>query len=128
MSKGYWNERNSSIRCIDSRWRHGRHDSRQDLRILEGRLISSQEDELRKLSREFHDDIAQRLAAAAIEAGTLELKAAETQAPHVEKLRILKDQLIALSEDVHAISREIHPSILRDLGLNRAVNSLCVMF
>ena len=103
-------------------------DSRQDLRILAGRLISSQEDELRKLSREFHDDIAQRLAAAAIEAGTLELKAAETQDPRLGKLRILKDQLIALSEDVHAISREIHPSILKDLGLNRAVNSLCVMF
>lgn len=103
-------------------------DSRQDLRILAGRLISSQEDELRRLSREFHDDIAQRLAAAAIEAGTLQLKAAEKEDPNLDRIRSIKDQLINLSEDVHAISREIHPSILKDLGLIRAVNSLCVMF
>lgn len=102
--------------------------SRQDLRTLAGRLISSQEDELKKLAREFHDDIAQRLAAAAIETGTLELRFTENNDPRSDKIRSIKDQLIALSEDVHAISREIHPSILKDLGLVRAVNSLCVMF
>ena len=102
--------------------------SRQDLRVLAGRLISSQEDELKKLAREFHDDIVQRLAAAAIETGTLQLKASESHDPNVERIRSVKEQLIALSEDVHAISREIHPSILKDLGLVRAINSLCVMF
>lgn len=102
--------------------------SRQDLRVLAGRLISSQEDELKKLAREFHDDIAQRLAAAAIETGTYELKVAEGNSPDLDKIRVIKEQLIALSEDVHTISREIHPSILKDLGLVRAINSLCVMF
>ena len=36
--------------------------------------------------------------------------------------------MICLSEDVHAISRELHPSILKDLGLVRALNSLCISF
>ncbi len=103
-------------------------ESRQDLRNLAGRLISSQEEELRRLSREFHDDLAQRLAVVAIESGTLELQAKDME-PHVlEKISRIKDQLIGLSEDVHAISRQIHPAILRDLGLVRAVESLCVSF
>lgn len=103
-------------------------ESRQDLRTLAGRLISSQEEELSRLSREFHDDIAQRLAASAIEAGKLEMRENEIEESVLLKIRSMKDQLIALSEDVHAISRQIHPSILKDLGLVRAVTSLCVRF
>ncbi len=103
-------------------------ESRQDLRTLAGRLISSQEEELSRLSREFHDDIAQRLAAAAIEAGKLEMRTTGIEEPALQKIGSMKNQLIALSEDVHAISRQIHPSILKDLGLIRAVTSLCVRF
>lgn len=103
-------------------------ESRQDLRTLAGRLISSQEEELSRLSREFHDDIVQRLAAAAIEAGMLEIRGSGIEESAQRKISSMKDQLIALSEDVHAISRQIHPSILKDLGLVRAVTSLCVRF
>ena len=103
-------------------------ESRQDLRTLAGRLISAREEELSRLSREFHDDIAQRLAAAAIEAGKLETQKTGIEESALKKIGSMKDQLIALSEDVHAISRQIHPSILKDLGLVRAVTSLCVRF
>ncbi len=103
-------------------------ESRQDLRTLAGRLISAREEELSRLSREFHDDIAQRLAAAAIEAGKLETQKNGIEESALKKIGSVKDQLIALSEDVHAISRQIHPSILKDLGLVRAVTSLCVRF
>ena len=103
-------------------------ESRQDLRTLAGRLISAREEELSRLSREFHDDIAQRLAAAAIEAGKLETQKSGIEESALKKIGSMKDQLIALSEDVHAISRQIHPSILKDLGLVRAVTSLCVRF
>ena len=47
--------------------------SRKDLQLLAGRLIFAQEEELRRLSRELHDDLTQRLAVLAIEAGKLEL-------------------------------------------------------
>ena len=102
--------------------------SRQDLRTLAGRLISSQEEELSRLSREFHDDLAQRLAAVAIESGTLELRSRNVQEPVLQKIRHIKEQLIGLSEDVHAISRQIHPAILRDLGLVSAIKSHCMRF
>lgn len=103
-------------------------DSRQDLRTLAGRLISSQEEELSRLSREFHDDIAQRLAAVAIESGTLELRSQNIDNAVLTKIGYIKDQLIGLSEDVSVISRQIHPAILKDLGLVRAINSQCVRF
>lgn len=103
-------------------------DSQQELHTLAGRLISSQEEELSRLSREFHDDYAQRLAAVAIETGTLELQATGIESPVRERIGHIKEQLINLSDDVHALSRELHPAILKDLGLERAVRSLCLNF
>jgi signal transduction histidine kinase len=104
-------------------------ESRSELQTLAGRLISSQEEELSRLSREFHDDYAQRLAALAIETGTLELHSAQLEpAPLKNRIGHIKEQVINLSDDIHALSRELHPAILKDLGLERAVNSLCLNF
>jgi len=105
--------------------------SQKDLQRLAGRLISAQEEELRRLSRELHDDLTQRLAVLAIEAGKLELdleKRPDVQGNAVERIVQIKDQLIKVSEDVHNISRQIHPTILDDLGLVRAIESECAMF
>lgn len=102
--------------------------SQQELQTLAGRLIFSQEEELSRLSREFHDDYAQRLAAVAIETGTLEIQTSQLAAPLRDKIGHIKGQLINLSDDIHALSRELHPAILKDLGLERAVRSLCLNF
>ena len=40
----------------------------------------------------------------------------------------MKDQLIKLSQDVHGLSRQLHPSILEDLGLVEALRSECGSF
>ena len=37
----------------------------------------------------------------------------------------LRERLIALSDDVHRISRRLHPAILDDLGLTDAIRSEC---
>jgi PAS domain S-box-containing protein len=102
--------------------------SQNDLQKLAGRLISAQEEELRRLSRELHDDLTQRLAVLAIEAGKLELGLRKMPEPCQETLETIseiKDQLIKVSEDVHNISRQLHPTILDDLGLVRAIESEC---
>lgn len=104
-------------------------DSQKDLRRLAGRLISVQEEELRRLSRELHDDLTQRLAVLAIEAGKLERRGEKSEhaLPYESLLSIsrIKEQLISVSEDVHRISRQLHPTILDDLGLVRAMGSEC---
>ena len=40
----------------------------------------------------------------------------------------IQDQLVRLSEDVHDLSRQLHPSILDDLGLVEALRSECAGF
>ncbi len=101
--------------------------SREEARHLAGRLLTAQEDERKRLAREMHDDVSQRLAATAIEAGKL-----EQQFPMADPSRVamegLKGHLIALSDDVHRISRQLHPSILDDLGLEDAIRSECDRF
>jgi signal transduction histidine kinase len=71
-----------------------------------------------------HDDLSQRLAASAIEAGNLEQKFRESP-ESFKALGLLKDNLIAICDDVHRLSRQIHPAILDDFGLADALHSEC---
>jgi PAS domain S-box-containing protein len=91
-------------------------------RTLAGHLLTAQEAERKRLARELHDDFSQRLAALAIEAEIL-----ERQTP-TARMKEVKDKLVDLSIDVHAMSRRLHPSILDDLGLADAVASECAIF
>ncbi len=102
--------------------------NQEDLQRLAGRLISVKEEELRRLSRELHDDLTQRLAVLAIEAGKMELNMDEdvqSNPVFLQKVSHIKEQLIKISEDVHRISRQLHPTIIDDLGLVRAIESEC---
>ena len=97
--------------------------SREDFRSLAGKLLSVQESERRRLARELHDDLTQRLAVLAIELGKI-----EQSFQGLERLQNIREQLIHLSTDIHAISRQLHPSIIDDLGLVGAVKSECSNF
>jgi signal transduction histidine kinase len=90
---------------------------------LRRRLVRAQEEEHRRIARELHDDLTQRLAVLAIDAGKLEQAPAEAVA---ERARGMREQLVALSESVHALSRQLHPSILDDLNLVDALRSECL--
>jgi signal transduction histidine kinase len=101
--------------------------SHEQQRDLASRLLRAQEVERRRLAREMHDDLTQRLAVMAIEVGKLEQQH-NLPGAVAESLRGTRDQLVKLSEDVHAMSRQLHPSILEDLGLEDALRSECVSF
>jgi signal transduction histidine kinase len=92
------------------------------VRDLSRRLLTGVEEVRRQLGRELHDDVAQRLASFAIDSARIEgqLQAAPEQAAEVRSLR---EQIIALSTDVHALSRWLHPSVLDDLGLIEALRT-----
>lgn len=91
-----------------------------------GRLLHAQEAERARLARELHDDITQRLACLAIDAGRIE--AATDRAGNGERMRGVRDGLVRLSEDVHALSYKLHPSLLEDLGLTEALCAECERF
>jgi PAS domain S-box-containing protein len=94
--------------------------SHREVQQLAGRLLTAHEDERRRLARELHDDLTQRLARLAIDAGRMERAA---DAP--EGMRPLREDLVRLSEDVHAMSYRLHPSVLDDLGLVEALKAEC---
>jgi signal transduction histidine kinase len=102
-------------------------DSREDYRALARKLLTVGEDESRRLARELHDDLSQRLAVLSLEAGKL---ASTKTAPDTIPvgLKQLQDQIGAISRDIHAIARQLHPSILEDLGLDDALAEHCAAF
>jgi signal transduction histidine kinase len=95
-------------------------------RHLSGRLIQVQEEERARVARELHDDVTQRLARLAIDAGRVERGA--NGARPVEMILGLRDELIRLSEDVHTLSYRLHPSVLDDLGLAEGLKAECDRF
>lgn len=97
----------------------------QKLRELTGRLIDSQEVERRRLARELHDDVTQRMASIAIEAGRLKLSPARDPAEWRDGLERLQHEMARLSGDIHGLSRRLHPAILDDLGLSAAIEGEC---
>jgi len=102
--------------------------SQNSLRFLAGKLITAQEEERRRLAREMHDDLTQRLALLAIDTGKLEIESQQDNSPMSAKLQEMKKKIIQLSKDIHDISRQIHPAILDDLGLVDAIRSECDIF
>jgi signal transduction histidine kinase len=95
--------------------------SKSDLERLAGMLISSQEEERKRVARELHDDLSQRLAALAIDAGRLERLANNVDEDLRAGFERLKKQVASLSDDIHGISRRLHPALLDDLGLETAI-------
>jgi PAS domain S-box-containing protein len=94
-----------------------------ELRDLSRRLIRAQEDERALLARELHDDVTQRLAVLAIEVGRAELAAADGAL--AESMQAVREGLMRLGEDVHALAYQLHPSVLEELGLAEALRAEC---
>ncbi len=101
--------------------------TREGFRRLAAKLLHAQEEERRRIAREMHDDWTQRLALLGIDFATLE-KNLGTPEKALPLLRTMREQLVGLAEDVHALSRQLHPSILDDLGLVEALRSECASF
>jgi signal transduction histidine kinase len=103
-------------------------ETHEQIQHLAGRLLTAQEDERRRLARELHDDLAQRMAVVAIEAGQLAQQAGIVPEPVRDGLSRIHGRIVDLSEDLYGISRRLHPSILQDLGLVDAIQSECASF
>jgi signal transduction histidine kinase len=90
---------------------------------LSRRLITANEDERRLIARELHDDLSQRLARVAIDAGFIASNAHSEAAKEV--LENLHPELVRISKDVHDMSYRLHPSLVDDLGIAAALRAEC---
>jgi PAS domain S-box-containing protein len=93
------------------------------LRDLSGRLINAQEEERRRVARELHDDLNQRMALMSMDLE--QLKQIEKPFDLHRQIESLQTQAQEIAADIHRISYWLHPSQLDNLGLAAAVRSLC---
>jgi signal transduction histidine kinase len=98
------------------------HTSLQD---LSGRVIKAQEEERRRIARDLHDDLSQKLALISIEVEQIIKQVPAGQRVLVGRLRRLRERGREISLSVHELSHRLHPSKLDHLGLVAAINCLC---
>lgn len=95
-----------------------------DLDGLAGRLLLAQEEERRRIAREMHDDLAQRLAVLGFDLEDLQAKRREGSAILDEDLTKIIRSVGLLAAGVREISRRIYPAMLEHLGLAAALGDL----
>lgn len=100
------------------------HRERQVSADLRRRLVTAQEDEQRRVSRELHDDFAQRLSRLALDVARLVQPGADVRSVAGE----MREVIGSLATDVSAMSYRLHPATLEDLGLVEAVRQECAAF
>lgn len=101
-----------------------RKQTEEALRDLSGKLINAQEEERKRVARELHDDLNQRMALLSIE---LEQAGRHIQKSHrlLPVIQRLQTKVQEISVEIHRLSYRLHPSKLDHLGLGAAVRSLC---
>ena len=93
------------------------------LKDLSSRLINAQEEERRRVARELHDDLNQRMAILSIELEQLGKTNDPANLNH--HLQSLQTKVQEISADIHQLSYKLHPSKLDHLGLAAAIKGLC---
>jgi signal transduction histidine kinase len=100
----------------------------EQLRLLSRRVLSAQEEERKRISRELHDVIAQMLTGINVRLATLKIAAAVNTKGLNEKISRTQ-RLVEKSVDiVHRFARELRPAMLDHLGLIPALHSFMKRF
>jgi PAS domain S-box-containing protein len=101
-----------------------RQDSEQKLRLLASQLLTVQEKERRRVSRELHDELGQALTVLKIHLGDIEKKLRRDQPELKASCEHLLGYIDAVIENVRRLSWDLSPSILEDLGLSSSLKYL----
>ena len=100
----------------------------EELRFLARRVLSAQEEERKRVSRELHDVIAQTLTGINVQLAALK-KAAGLDVGDLGQNIARTQMLVEKSVDiVHQFARELRPAMLDDLGLVPALRSFLDVF
>lgn len=98
-----------------------------EINNLSGRLISAQEDERRRISRELHDDINQEVAILGISLSAIKRDLTGTHGTR-ELVADVQRRLESLSDSIRHLSHELHPAVLEHFGLHAALMAHCEEF
>ena len=102
--------------------------SENELRALARSLLTAQEDERRRVARDLHDDVTQRLALLSIEIGKLAAGTSSSVDEITARLRSFQSLARHASNEVRRLSHGLHPSVIEDFGLSTALEEFCGEF
>jgi PAS domain S-box-containing protein len=108
--------------CVDITVRKSREVER--IRIHDS-LLLGQEAERKRIARELHDDIGQKLALLGVALSEIEQLSKTGPTVVKQKLRGLRKAIDRLASDTHLMSHNLHPAVLTHLGLVPALRRLC---
>ncbi len=94
-----------------------------ELRLLSRRLLSIQEEERMRISRELHDVIAQTLVGINVRLATLRLQSTADAKNFQKKIATTQELLEKSMGIVHRFAIDLRPTVLDDLGLVPALRS-----
>jgi signal transduction histidine kinase len=80
-------------------------------------MVTAQEEERRRIARELHDQMGQRLTALSLGLKSLE-NALPESSPAYERLQSLQRLTDLIGREVHQLARDLRPTALDDLGLH----------
>lgn len=86
---------------------------------LQSRLLTAQEEERSRISRELHDHVGQQVTALMITLKALE--SSNGNSAHLQKLRELRELADNIGRDVHQVATQLRPMSLDQMGLPDAL-------
>lgn len=92
--------------------------------VLLQKVISTQEDERKRIARELHDDTLQELSAALMRIDLCRLHPGEVS---LDKIDVIRRITVSAWDGVLGIIQNLRPTLLDDLGLVAAIKSLLDM-
>ena len=108
-----------ALRDSQEKLRH----SHNQIRGLLGRLIDVQESERRRISRELHDDLNQKIATLSVGISRLKRRLPLADEELIEELDELREHTTRLTNEIRRLSHQLHPAVLEHLGLVTALES-----
>ncbi len=104
--------------------RHKLKESEANLRRLTFQLITAQEEERRRISRELHDELGQSLCLLKFHVREIQKRLEEKDSVLCQKCQQVLAQLDQVVESVRRLSYDLSPPELKDLGLSGALQNL----
>jgi len=95
----------------------------QSLRNLSNKILRTQEEERKRISRELHDEVGQSLTAISVTLATLKGNHLVNSNDSGQKLAETQSLLQETMETVHRFARDLRPAMLDELGLLPALRS-----
>ena len=95
------------------------------LSTVSQKLIEAHEEESRRIARELHDDINQRLAVVSVRLGYLKQSPPASAAELEQAIGGVSQEIADLAADIQALSHRLHPAKLELLGLEGAAAGFC---